>query len=276
MRLTFSIVVLTYAYLIYAQSNDVNSTLLNTDEMVTNALAKYNAVYNGTMTINLTTTPSSNCSFVDAYPEYSIQIGSRDPSDNKNKSLARSAFDQNLFYFLLESGPASNTTTNSGLGVESTHDYIANSTPFNSTYWSLSAARTKNGDAVDVIGTYTRTSRANFFWLPTCQPLSPGQMLLNQFWSMRGRITEEFVTFQWEPRVLTDFDITFSVSFNFTGQLDPRSPKLSTKGDIIETKGTWPFAVGTSEQNSGSSAGQARHLWLVYGLVSLFGLWMTL
>jgi hypothetical protein len=276
MRLPLSTIALSCASIASATTTGPDDIqYLDANEMVTNALSKYNAVYNGTLTLNITTIPSSNCARVDTYQNFTIRIGSKDPSDNKNNELSRPAFDSNPFYFKLVADDVSANST-SGLAIESSHDTVRNRTIANSVFWNLTATRNKAGNAYDVTGVDILANRPyNSFWLPTCQALSPGGIEVDQKWSMRGSVAAQTVNLEWTPQAWTVDNVTYQLSWSFAGNRDDRGPTVQTDGELLQTQGTWPFLAHPIE-NAGTGVAQGRNLVFVYGLVSVLGLFVVL
>ncbi|KAF2870369.1 hypothetical protein BDV95DRAFT_608369 [Massariosphaeria phaeospora] len=253
----------TSAYIIYTYTY----TWAESDTNTTYLLFRYNAVFNGSLTLNMTSTDPS-CAMADTIANYTLAIGAIAP--RSNTSLSRASFDTNPYYFTLY-GQASGNQSGGYLATESSRDMTENATAAESVLWTLTA--TRSGDGYDTAGTLATLSDWNTQKLnSTCEGSFDASIDPEAGWTMTGRITEGRVEMSWGPADWTEEGVSYTRRWRFEGSWNDNGAKLVLGGDKIETEGVWSDEKEAEEEKKGGAAKEMlgwRGVWIVVAVKTL-------
>ncbi|KAF2258216.1 hypothetical protein CC78DRAFT_595748 [Lojkania enalia] len=227
---------------IYSWANSKNST--------TSQLTHYNAYFNGTLTMRMTSS-DGQCNMQDTVANYSMQIGAISPQSNT--SLSRKSFDNNPYYFSLE-GPESTNDSEAWLELESSRDLDSITNATDSMFWSFTA--TKNGGGWDTSGKHVKYVPYNSQQLDSvCEGYFSGDIQPVNNWTMSGRIEEKTVNFTFGPADWTESGLDYTRTWSFEGVWWSEGAKLEVGGDDIQTSGMWVNKTASQENKENVASG---------------------
>ena len=231
-------------------------------------LEPYNTIYIGDLTEVITADSGADCSQTVTIPNWSFWAGPI--ASQTNRSLSRAAYDDNPFFFMLQSGYKAGykgSLDETFMVLRSSADSVEagtsvgtnNQTKPGVQAWKFSTTKASDG-GLDISGRYVTKFSGNNYRHKTCYITyyGNGGVTLNpaENYTMTGHITSNDVSISVTSSSWQFRGTTYSWVWSFKGTYEKRSAKLAINGDSVSFSGgyDWDNGVPLSSTSSSSSS----------------------